>query len=516
MNPALLIAWREYRQYILSRGFLLFLAIFPVGIIAGSAAIALAEQAKPARHYVIFDETGQYTESIEAEIKNRALRRLVASWSGYVAIAVEPSALEDSLIPEPFRPGAASLSRARAFAEAGGLDAAKDAASPYLRQGAPEFVPSREPFIRLALPDDVAAARDVASAAERLRPYLLGEKTVTAPSGEEVALFAAVLVPRGYRAREARSAAVEEASPSAEYWSRNLTDDSLREAIAQALSTTLRRRTIAELGLDGATLDRIADIDAPLDAFRPDRAVEEAALNTRDTLEIVVPGALTYMLVFIIMGIGNLLLTNTIEERSNKIVEVLLSSVTAEELMIGKLIGIGAVGLTLPTIFLVGGSLAAFANPNTQELAQSFLEMLFATPLFAIYIFYFFCAYAIFAMIFLAIGAVSNSLQDAQSYMGPITLLLFAPLPFVMMMYQNPNGVVATVLTWIPIYTPYAVLLRAASDPPLLEIVGATLLMLAFAVFLVRFMGRIFRRALLQAAPPKMSELWRLGTRSAD
>ncbi|MEO1136534.1 MAG: ABC transporter permease, partial [Pseudomonadota bacterium] len=211
-----------------------------------------------------------------------------------------------------------------------------------------------------------------------------------------------------------------------------------------------------------------------------------------------------------------LLLTNTIEERSNKIVEILLSSVTAGQLMMGKLIGIAAVGLTMPAIFLIGGLAASLTVAQSSEnFIGIAIATLFSSPLLLIYLFYFFCAYSIFAMIFLAIGAVSNSLQDAQSYMGPVMILVFAPLPFMIMVFQNPNGFIASVLTWIPIYTPYAVMMRAAADPPLWEILGATALMLAFAIVLMRTMGRIFRNAILQASPPKAREVWRLALKDA-
>ncbi len=216
------------------------------------------------------------------------------------------------------------------------------------------------------------------------------------------------------------------------------------------------------------------------------------------------------MLLVVVFGVGNLLLTNTIEERSNKIVEVLLSSVTANQLMLGKLIGIAAVGLTMPAIFLFAGAALALAGGEDSGPAREVLGVLFSTHFLAVYLFYFFCAYAIFAMIFLAIGALSNSLQDAQSFMGPVMLLVFAPVPFVPMIFQNPNGLIATILTWIPIYTPYAVMMRAAADPPIAEIVGATCLMLAFAIFLARIMGRIFRAAILQSAPAKARDLVRL------
>jgi ABC-2 type transport system permease protein len=177
--------------------------------------------------------------------------------------------------------------------------------------------------------------------------------------------------------------------------------------------------------------------------------------------------------------------------------------------MLGKLVGIAAVGLTMPTIF-AGGSLVAALGAGGGEWSGYVIEALFGSNLVFIYLFYFVCAYMIFAMIFLAIGSVSNSLQDAQSYMGPVMLLVFLPLPFMLIVYQNPNGLIASILTWIPIYTPYAVMMRAASDPPLWEIVGATALMLAFAVVLTKTMGRIFKNAILQASPPKARDVWKL------
>ncbi|MEQ8178484.1 MAG: ABC transporter permease, partial [Amphiplicatus sp.] len=315
-------------------------------------------------------------------------------------------------------------------------------------------------------------------------------------------LFAAVLIPEGFSAGEG--------SPAAEYWSRNLTDPALEGAVSNALDYALQRRAVEQLGFSPEILEDLAVIEAPLSSFRPDRADGEAELSARDRIETALPAVMTYMLLVIIFGVGNLLLTNTIEERSNKIVEVLLSSVTANQLMMGKLIGIAAVGLTMPTIFAIGGAVIGLTAAGGSEWLGHAVSALIGSNLLFIYLFYFLCAYVIFAMIFLAIGAVSNSLQDAQSYMGPVMLLVFLPLPFMIMVYQNPNGLIASILTWIPIYTPYAVMMRAASDPPMWEIIGATALMLAFAVALIRVMGRIFRNAILQASPPKARDVWRL------
>lgn len=497
MKQVLLIAWREYRQYIFSRGFLLFLVLFPVGMLAIGGAMGLVEQSKPVRTFLVLDKTGRYVEAIDREITRRRNADILMAWDMYAGATVEA---RGENLPAPFKPDGIDEARLAAFDEAGGAEAAQRAAQGSLIRGAPGFVAPRPEFERIDAPEWLQDL-SLADAEEALRPYLLEEREI-ASDGRRRRLFAAVFLPDAFSAKAD--------SEAAQYWSRNLTDTALQGVVSTALDRALRREALVSAGLPQSALDDVAAISAPLHAFRPDKAAEDAQLGFEDRIETALPAAMTYMLLVIIFGVGNLLLTNTIEERSNKIVEILLSSVTAGQLMMGKLIGIAAVGLTMPTIFLFGGAAMSVTTTGDGSLMNIVIGALFSSPLLLIYLFYFFCAYAIFAMIFLAIGAVSNSLQDAQSYMGPVMLLVFAPLPFMILVFQNPNGFVASVLTWIPIYTPYAVMMRAAADPPLWEIIGATILMLAFAVFLARIMGRIFRQAILQASPPKAKEIWAL------
>lgn len=497
MTPICLIAWREYRQYIFSRGFLLFLVMFPVGVLFIGGAIGFLEKSRPARSYVIYDQTGLYADAIESEIEWRHQRSIVSAWDNYVGMVVDDGALDRELIAAPFAPDAMTRARVKAFAAAG-QEAAAEAVKPYLAEHAPPFIPPSRSFMRHPLPVDVAAAPSAEEAAKLLRPYLLDERRL---DGAGESLFAAIVIPEGFSA--------DKNGPAAQFWSRNLTDPALEAAVSNALDYALEREAVVRMGLSPDELEEISGLEAPLAAFRPDRSDGEAELGAKDRIETILPAALTYMLLVVIFGVGNLLLTNTIEERSNKIVEVLLSSVTADQLMLGKLLGIAAVGLTMPTIFAVGGLVASLGAGGGEWTGYA-LSALFGSNLIWIYLFYFVCAYMIFAMIFLAIGAVSNSLQDAQSYMGPVMLLVFLPLPFMIMVYQNPNGLIASILTWIPIYTPYAVMMRAASDPPMWEIIGATAFMLAFAIALTRVMGRIFKSAILQASPPKARDVWRL------
>lgn len=498
MRATLLIAWREYKQYILSRGFLIFLVTFPVLIALGGAAIGLLEATRPTRMFVVYDAAGGYAEAIDREIRESEERAVITAWDAYLAAAIDRTRIDPETLPQPFAPGAVTHARQQAFFEKGGVEAARKAVAPYLRRGAPMFIAPRGQFARLPLTDEVRTAASISAAAETLRPYLLGEKRYP---GAGDSLFAAVLIPAGYTGGDD--------GETAQFWSNNLTDPALEITVARALSAAAARKLSEGFGLSPGQLDEIADVEAPVKSYRPDKIGGGGELQDIDRLRsAVIPAAMTYMLLVVVFGVGNLLLTNTIEERSNKIVEILLSSVTANELMLGKLLGIAAVGLTMPAVFFLSGAL--FALIGGGETMQTLIFVLFDSWFILIYVFYFFCAYAIFAMIFLAIGAVSNSLQDAQSYMGPVMLLVFAPLPFMVMVFQSPNGLVASILTWIPIYTPYAVMMRAAADPPLTEIVGATALMLAFAIVLARVMGRIFRAAILQSAPAKARDIVRL------
>jgi len=497
MRPVFLIAWREYKQYVLSRGFLMFLVMFPLLVVLGGAALGLLQSSRPTRAFVVVDAAGGYADAIDREIARQHQREQLGEWDRWVAVALDPARRKAEDLPPPFAPDAVTFARIEAVEAAGGFDAGLAIVRPLLRAGAPLFKAPKSQFVRLD-GAGVADHRSLIDAASALTPFLLGERKWSDGSD----LFAAVLIPADY------TGAAEGAD--AQYWSKNLTDPALEIAVGRALTATARRKLAAAGGMDAASLDALADVDAPVKAFDPSKTGGGALENADRLRTAFIPAALTYMLLVVVFGVGNLLLTNTIEERSNKIVEILLSSVTANQLMLGKLIGIAAVGLTMPAIFLITGGALSLAGGEESGPAREVLGVLFSSHFVPIYLFYFFCAYAIFAMIFLAIGAVSNSLQDAQSFMGPVMLLVFAPVPFVPMIFQDPNGLVATILTWIPIYTPYAVMMRAAADPPIWEIVGATCLMLAFAIFLARIMGRIFRAAILQSAPPKAKDLMRL------
>lgn len=503
MREIALIAWREYRQYVLSRGFLLLIIAAPLGVLGLGALMGVAATTKSIRHFVVVEAGAEafITNQIDTDIYRSQQRRTIRAWDRYVT-SLEVAGLDMEILPDIFHPDNEDRNRIEAFAAAGGIDVAMATITPHLPRSAPSFEVPKPDYQRHPLPDTLKGLTGD-DLLNRLRPYLLDEASFPGTMGEP--LFAVLVLPEGVGQADSEVAA--------RYWARNHLDTELFDFLTASLTRAQQQQVAQKAGLSDEEYKTLVSVQPLIEKFRPDRVIEEAALNRKDQIETTLPAAMAYVLFILIFSVGSLLLTNTIEERSNKIVETLLSSVTANQLMMGKLIGIGAVGLTLPAIGLVATIISAFTIFADNVILREVASILVFSPLVWIYLFYFLCAYVIFSMIYLAIGAISNSLQDAQTFLGPVTLVVMAPLPLMVWVFREPNGLIATIMTWIPIYTPFAVMLRAAADPPLWEIVGATIFMMIFGIFFVSIMGRIFRRGLLNDSPPNLKSLLKLAGR---
>ncbi len=204
-----------------------------------------------------------------------------------------------------------------------------------------------------------------------------------------------------------------------------------------------------------------------------------------------------------IVGISQMLISNTIEEKSNRVYEVLLSSVSPFQLMAGKILGICGVGLTLLTFWCSGG-LAAAAMQGSSD-AVSLVEIVW----FAVY---YLLGFLMIASLFVAVGSACNTIKEAQNLMAPLSMLLALPLIISMLTMSNPNGTVATVTSFIPPFTPFVMMTRMASVPaPPVWQTWATLAVLIVSTYLaVRFAARVFRVGiLLYGQPPSLREIWR-------
>ena len=137
--------------------------------------------------------------------------------------------------------------------------------------------------------------------------------------------------------------------------------------------------------------------------------------------------------------------------------------------------------------------------------------MLLSSELLPYFVFYYLCCYALYAGIFLAIGSLCNTLKEAQSLIMPLMLVLVVPVLTMSFVAQDPNGTMARIMSWIPLFTPFTMMNRAAAQPPMVDIVGTTIVLLICIVAVLWLSGRIFRQGILRTGqPPRIVELWRM------
>src|SRR5262249_31638957 len=163
------------------------------------------------------------------------------------------------------------------------------------------------------------------------------------------------------------------------------------------------------------------------------------------------------------------------------------------EIMAGKLFSATAAVLTTVVLWAAGlFLLAQLLWPGSGPfLLEGVKSSVFAEH-FPFIVVYFLSGLLIYGSIFLAIGSMAATLADAQALSGPATMIIMLPNILLSVLLRDPSGLVATAVSWIPIYSPYFMLFRLPSHPPEYQIWATAALSAATALFLVLRMGRVF------------------------
>lgn len=229
---------------------------------------------------------------------------------------------------------------------------------------------------------------------------------------------------------------------------------------------------------------------------------------------------------FIIILFASQVLRGVLEEKSNRIVEVLLSSVKPTQLLVGKIVGIAMVGLTQLVIWavlsggiLLGIQLAApdLFRPDTMEtiaetpgvnlpntasidvapdniftMIQNYFAVSFGVIIVS-FVFFFIVGYLIYSTLYAATGSVVDNESDSQQYTMPITIPLILAIVFVPSIATNPDGTLAFWLSMIPLTSPIAMMVRLPSGVHAWELLLSMGLALAFLIFCIWFAAKIYR-----------------------
>lgn len=230
----------------------------------------------------------------------------------------------------------------------------------------------------------------------------------------------------------------------------------------------------------------------------------------------------TFLMFFFIMMNGSMVLQSVVEEKTNRIVEVIISSAKPFDLMMGKIIAVAATGLTqlvLWAIIIVVGcgiaipafgidmSALAGAN-NTQDLAAMgmdpkmmegivFVQSINWIKLLVCFLFYFIGGYLLYAALFAMFGSAANDSQEAQQFVMPLTIILFLAFYMGFAATRDPEGALAFWGSIIPLTSPIVMMVRLPLEVPMWEILLSLGLLFATAIAAIMLSGKIYRTGIL-------------------
>jgi ABC-2 type transport system permease protein len=526
MKYAFLVALREFTESTKAKGFWIGIFLMPVILFLSiQAPLWLEKKATPVRHYLIVDQSGELAGQLEKRIEQNYQEKVFGALTEYVR-KYSSGNLERGVLP----------SSADTFVAGGGKDAVLKKVQASLKSDAPPFQAPRRAFRSVTVPPGVDVQGDLNAVADSLKPWVRGERQIEV-DGQFVDLAAAVLIPRQVQdqvIRPGRDRAPAPPSPEPpngqsatrkngssagiQFWTINSSDPRLHDEIERAISGEIRHREYLARGLDAAVVRQVEQTFIPINSLNPKKEKGNEAVSTIDTVKQWAPSGFVYLLWLSIFIIVQMLLNNTIEEKSNRIIEVLLSSVTPGELMMGKLFGIAAVGLTMVgawMVFLFG--ILSWKAGGPADVTTQVLTILKSSNLVLLFSVYFLLGYFMYAGFILSIGSVCNTLKESQSYMGVLTMIMMVPMLTMTFIPKDPNGPLARLLSWIPIYTPFTMMNRAAADPPLVDLVGTFALLIATTALALWMSGKVFRIGILRTGqPPKVLEMFRWALRKRE
>jgi ABC-2 type transport system permease protein len=299
---------------------------------------------------------------------------------------------------------------------------------------------------------------------------------------------------------------------SARYAGRNASSIGETDIIEAAVRQSLLESGLQAAGLDAARIGEITRVKVTMTSEK----IDERGRGGSGLVSFIFGLVIAFLLYMMIMLYGQNVLRGVLEEKMTRVAEVVMSSVKPDILLAGKVIGIGAVGLTQQVVWF--GSAGVFiAYGAVMAKAMGMPEMKNVTlptvslPLAGALILFFLLGYTLYSAMFAAVGAMVGTQEEAQQAAQPVIMLLIASIILVQPILLSPSGKLAVVMSLIPFTSPVIMPLRmSVAQVPSLEIVGS-LVGLALACWAAIWASaRIYRVGLLMTGKrPSLKELAR-------
>ena len=272
---------------------------------------------------------------------------------------------------------------------------------------------------------------------------------------------------------------------------RSKLDDRIESDIRNGLREAIIEARVRNSGMSRDEIDALTTVQRP----KSRTVTAEGERTTNQMFNQLLPAAFMILLLISSLTSSQSLLTSTIEEKSSRVVEVLLSAVSPLELMAGKILGQLAVGFVVLALYGGLGILALF----------SFAMFGLLDPVLIVFLLIFFIfASLTFAALMAAIGSAVSEIREAQGLLTPVMLVLMAPMMFWMPISREPNSAMAVAMSFVPGIGNFVTLLRMASNapPPAWQVGLSIVICAAGAAGAVWAASKVFRIGLLMFGKP--------------
>ena len=300
------------------------------------------------------------------------------------------------------------------------------------------------------------------------------------------------------------------------------------EKIERSLSRELKNYKISKSDIDQETLDQL-EINVSMENANAINA-DGADSDKSSKMSIIISSVLSYVMGFlmyiVIFVYGSMVMRSVMEEKINRIVEVVISSVKPFTLMLGKVMGVGLVGLTqlmiwmilIPTLLVVvsatmgldnaAGATSADAAEVMKQMEDSGafnlsqtineikqLNWLLILPSFVVF---FLGGYFIYSSLFAAVGsAIGDDLGEGQQLMMPIIIPVILAFVMVPAVFNDPDGPISVFGSMFPLFSPIVMPARLPFDPPVWQVILSIIILIGSVIFMTWMAGRIYRVGIL-------------------
>lgn len=299
------------------------------------------------------------------------------------------------------------------------------------------------------------------------------------------------------------------ASGSAAFYATKAPSSLQRLTVRGAVSRTALEKVLADRGVDAESMLSGGQL-------RVELLSGEGAGFEDPRFMVAYIGAFFLYMMFLLYSVS--VMRATLEEKTSRVVEIIISSMKPWHLMLGKILGVGAVGLTQMAVWIGSAILLATAGLPALVAARpemaSLERMGAALPgagLLVMFLLFFLFGYFIYSGLYAAVGAMCNTDEEAQQAQFPVMLLVIVPILFVMQTIQSPNTTLSVALSLFPFFSPILMFARVSVGAAPAWQVGLSFALMAAAVVAVAWVaGRIYKVGILMAGKrPTLPELWR-------